>query len=185
MKIKELIQGDAGFQYVIDSMELMSAAGRRKMLDTEWSTDTTWLEAEWNRLDKAIAAVHEYKYKKPYIDLRHCLMQLHDLHGTLASLANHTPLNEVELFELKSLAQLCRNATGAIEGLGMTALLPLPDTGEVFSLLDPDHTGIANFYILKTFFKEIKRMTILSKIIIYSSDIYIKFFVGRFLYFFY
>ena len=151
MKIKELIKGDAGFQYVVDSMELMSAAGRRKLLDTEWSTDTAWLEAEWDRLEKAIAAVHEYKYKKPYIDLRHCLMQLHDLRGTLASLANHTPLNEVELFELKSLAQLCRNATGAIEGLGMTALLPLPDTGEVFALLDPDHTGIANFYIYDSY----------------------------------
>ena len=151
MRIKELIKGDAGFQYVIDSMELMSAAGRRKMLDTEFSTDATWLEAEWNRLDEAIGAVREYKYKKPYIDLRHCLMQLHDLKGTLASLANHTPLNEVELFEVKSLAQLCRTATGAIEGLGMTAMLPLPSTDEAFALLDPDHTGIANFYIYDSY----------------------------------
>ena len=151
MKIKELIKGDAGFQYVVDSMELMSAAGRRKLLDTEWSTDTAWLDAEWDRLEKAIAAVHEYKYKKPYIDLRHCLMQLHDLRGTLASLANHTPLNEVELFELKSLAQLCRNATGAIEGLGMGDLLPLPDLDRVFEILDPDHTGIANFYIYDSY----------------------------------
>lgn len=151
MRIKELIKGDAGFQYVIDSMELMSAAGRRKMLDTEFSTDAAWLEAEWNRLDEAIGAVREYKYKKPYIDLRHCLMQLHDLKGTLASLANHTPLNEVELFEVKSLAQLCRTATGAIEGLGMTAMLPLPSTDEAFALLDPDHTGIANFYIYDSY----------------------------------
>lgn len=151
MKIKDLIKTDAGFQYVIDSMELMSAAGRRAMLDTEFSTDAAWLEAEWNRLDKAIGAVHEYKYKKPYIDLRHCLMQLHDIKGSLTSLAGHTPLNEVELFEVKTLAQLCRTATGAIEGLGMAELLPLPATDEVFALLDPDHTGIANFYIYDSY----------------------------------
>lgn len=151
MKIKELIKQDAGFQYVIDNLELMSAAGRRKMLDTEFSTDRAWLEAEWNRLDVAIRAVQEYKYKKPYIDLRHCLMCLHDLHGTLASLANHTPLNEVELFEVKNLAQLTRTAMGAIDGLELTEMLPLPCTDEVFALLDPDHTGIANFYIYDSY----------------------------------
>ena len=47
MKIKELIKQDAGFQYIIDSMELMSAAGRRKMLNTEFCADAYALRAEW------------------------------------------------------------------------------------------------------------------------------------------
>ncbi len=151
MRIKELIKQDAGFQYVIDSMELMSAAGRRAMLDTVFSTDSAWLEAEWERTEMAIDAVKKYKYKKPYIDLRHCLMCLHDLHGTLASLASHTPLDEVELFEVKNLAQLSRTAMGAIEGLGLAEMIQLPCTDEVFNLLDPDRTGIANFYIYDSY----------------------------------
>ena len=151
MKIKDLTKSDSGFQYVVDNMELMSAAGRRAMLDTEFSTDSTWLDAEWNRLETTIDAVNKYKYKKPYIDLRHCLMCLHDLHGTLTALASHTTLNEVELFELKNLAHLCRTAKGAIEGLGLAAMLPLPCTDEVFALLDPDSTGIANFYIYDSY----------------------------------
>ena len=64
MRIKELIKQDAGFQYVIDSMELMSAAGRRAMLDTVFSIDSAWLEAEWERTEMAIDAVKKYKYKK-------------------------------------------------------------------------------------------------------------------------
>ena len=151
MKIKELIKQDAGFQYVVDSLELMSAAGRRALLETTFSSDAEWLEAEWRRLGTAIEAVHEYKYKKPYIELRHCLMQLHDLRGTLSSLACRTPLNEVELFELKNLAQLRRTAAEAIAGLGMATMLPLPDTDEAFALLDPDGTGIANFYIYDSY----------------------------------
>ena len=71
MKIKEILKQDAGFQYVVDNMELMSAAGRRAMIETAFSTDAAWLEAEWNRTEKAIGAVKEYKYKKQYIDLRH------------------------------------------------------------------------------------------------------------------
>ncbi len=147
MKIKDLIKQDAGMQYAVDSLELMSAAGRRALLDTEFSTDAHWLEAEWQRLDRAIQTTLTFKFKKPYIDLRHCLMQLHDLRSTLASLASHTPLNEVELFEVKNLAHLNRIATGAISGLGLSDILPLPATDDVFSLLDPDHTGIPNFYI--------------------------------------
>lgn len=132
-------------------MEFMSAAGRRKALNTEFTSDAGYLQAEWQRVDVAVAATLEYKFKKPYIDLRHCLMCLHDLQGTLASLANHTPLNEVELFEIKNLAMLCRTATGAIEGLGMTDVLPLPCLDDVFDLLDPDRTGIANFYIYDSY----------------------------------
>lgn len=151
MKIKELIKQDAGFQYVIDNMELMSSAGRRKMLDTEFLSDADRLQAEWRGLDCAISAVKEYKYKKPYIELRHCLMQLHDLQGTLTHLANHTTLNEVELFEIKNLAQLAQTSTGALADLGLTEMIPLPATGEIFALLDPDHTGIVNFYIYDSY----------------------------------
>ena len=151
MKIKDLIKQDAGFQYVVDNMEFMSSAGRRKMLNAEFLTDSSALLGEWERLERAILAVKEFKYKKPYIELRHCLMQLHDLQGTLANLANHTTLNEVELFEIKSLAQLSQNASGAIAQMGLSDILPLPATKEVFDLLDPDRTGIANFYIYDTY----------------------------------
>ena len=151
MKVKDLIKQDAGFQYVIDNMELMSSAGRRRMLNTEFCADATVLRDEWHRTECAIQAVREYKYKKPYIELRHCLMQLHDLQGTLAGLASHTTLNEVEMFEIKTLAQLTHTASGALVDLTMADLLPLPDIGEVFDMLDPDHTGIANFYIYDSY----------------------------------
>ncbi len=151
MKIKDLIKQDAGFQYIVDNMEFMSSAGRRKMLNTEFSNNAAELQDEWQRLDRAIAATREYKYKKPYIELRHCLMQLHDLQGTLVSLANHTTLNEIELFEIKSLAQLTQIASGAIAEMALSEMLPLPDTKEVFKVLDPDNTGIANFYIYDSY----------------------------------
>ena len=151
MKIKDLIKQDAGFQYVIDNMEFMSSAGRRKMLNAEFLTNEATLKEEWARLDRAIQAVKAFKYKKPYIELRHCLMQLHDLQGTLANLANHVTLNEVELFEIKNLAQLTQIATTALADLGLADVLPLPATTDVFALLDPDHTGIANFYIYDSY----------------------------------
>lgn len=151
MKVKELVKQDAGLKYAVDSMEFMSAAGRRCMLETSFLADRRALESQWDRLGRAIAATQKFEYKKPYIDLRHCLMQLHDLQGTLGSLAAHTVLTEVELFEIKNLALLAQQAAAALEGLGLSDVLPLPVTEEVFSLLDPDRTGIANFYIYDSY----------------------------------
>lgn len=91
MKIKELIKRDPGFQYVIDNMEFMSGAGRRRMLETDFMTQADALEAEWKRLDVVDRTIRTRGSSRPYIDLRHCLMQLHDLQGTLATLSVHTP----------------------------------------------------------------------------------------------
>ncbi len=151
MRIKELIKGDAGFQYIIDEMDIQSAAGRRGMLNTEFSNDATSLETEWNRVAEAVRATNDIPNRRYYIDLRHCLMCLHDLSGTFAALASHTPLNEVELFEIKNLCYTSKAAATAIEGLNLTTTLPLPDCSPIFNLLDPDHTGIANFYIYDSY----------------------------------
>lgn len=151
MKIKELIKNDAGFQYIIDNMDLQSAAGRRGMLNAEFVNNPAALEAEWDRVAEAIRATNDIPNRRYYIDLRHCLMCLHDLSGTFASLANHTPLNEVELFEIKNLCYMSKAASTAIEGLSLTPTLPLPDCSEIFALLDPDRTGIANFYIYDSY----------------------------------
>lgn len=151
MRIKELIKSDAGFQYIIDSLDLQSSAGRNHMLNTDFCNNRDSLEAEWNRLAEAVRATNDIPNRRFYIDLRHCLMCLHDLSGTFASLANHTPLNEVEFFEIKNLCHTAKAAATAIEGLGLTPTLPLPDCSPVFSLLDPDHTGIANFYIYDSY----------------------------------
>ena len=71
--------------------------------------------------------------------------------GHLRLAGQSYPLNEVELFEIKNLCYTAKAASTAIDGLGLTPTLPLPDCSPVFSLLDPDHTGIANFYIYDSY----------------------------------
>ena len=151
MKIKELIKQDPGFQYVIDNMELMSSAGRRAMLDAEFVSDAPALESCWALMQKTAETVTDAGNVRAYNDLRHCLMQLHDLQGTLASLAGHQVLDEVELFEIKLLAHLGAKSAVALAALGLADDLPLPDLSDVSSLLDPDATGVVHFYIYDSY----------------------------------
>lgn len=137
--------------YVAESMELMSAAGRRRMLEQPLLTDPSKL----NREQQIVALLQERwadsSMIKPVTLLRHQLMQLHDLHTTLKSLAAHTVLEEVELFEIKNLAYISGHARKALAELGMDNLIPIPDLQPVFDLLDPDKTGITSFYIYDSY----------------------------------
>ena len=151
MKIKELAKQDPGFQYVIDNLEFMSSAGRRILLDTEMTSDPAALEREWDLTSRINGLVEGSGSKRYYIDLRHCLMQLHDLRQTLGSLADRVVLNEVELFELKNLGIITRQARQAVAALGLADDLALPDLAAVEALLDPDRTGTPNFYIYDSY----------------------------------
>lgn len=151
MTLKDKLSAEPGFQYVVDSLELMSAAGRRRMLQQEYLTDAAALNAELDNVGRIVAALSDEAFKRPVMHLRHQLMQMHDLQGTLNNLRQHVRLEELELFEIKSFALLCIETMRAASEMGVASLVALPDTHEVFALLDPDGTGLPNFYVYDSY----------------------------------
>lgn len=151
MTIKDKLSAEPGFQYVVDSLELMSAAGRRRMLQQDFMTDVARLDAELDRVDRVVAALSNEAFKRPVMHLRHQLMQMHDLQGTLNNLRQHIRLEELELFEIKGFALLCVETMRAASEMGVDDLVAIPDTHEVFALLDPDGTGLPNFYVYDSY----------------------------------
>lgn len=146
-KIKEV----PGLAYVVESMELMSAAGRRRMLEQPLLTSLELLRQEQETVAILRQRIESTAYSQPLVVLRHQLMQLHDLRTTLSSLQSHFMLDEVELFEIKNLAFLCHHSRKALAEMHLDTLLVIPDLTEVFQLLDPDNTGIPNFYIYDSY----------------------------------
>lgn len=153
--LKEKYNIEPGFQYVIDNLELMSTAGRRCLMHQPWRTDAQALYAEHNNISKVITILKDNTLKQAVIHLRHQLMQLHDIQGTLHNLRHHTLLDEVELYEIKLLAHLTNETAKAATSLGISDILALPDLSDVFRLLDPDNTQIAHFYIYDSYHPEL------------------------------
>ena len=145
--LKDKLKEIPPLQHVAGSLELMSAAGRRRMMEQPWITDPATLDDEQRRVALLRGVQQDAACAGPLNRLRHQLMQLHDLHATLESLRGHFLLGEVELFEIKNLAFICGHAREALAEMGLTEAFPLPDITPVFHLLDPDDTGIPNFYI--------------------------------------
>ena len=181
MLLKDWIKEMASLAYVVDELELLTSAGRRVLLSQQLTTGKSDLEREYDNIEAAVAvcrAADKRQSAEPvgdtrceccdsplreaagsgdlcgaFADLRHCLMELHDLHGTLQLLKSHTVLSEVDLFEIKRLAHINARARVAASVLGesLSAIMALPDLSEVFALLDPDGTGVAHFYIYDSY----------------------------------
>ena len=137
--------------FVADSMEFMSSAGRRRMLEQPWLLDRESLDREQKVVRTMLATVSDNGNTHSLNVLRHQLMQLHDIRTTLHNLETHTLLDEVELFEIKNLAYLCNVSRRALDETGLSDTFSLPDLTGVFSILDPDNTGVPNFYIYDSY----------------------------------
>jgi len=146
-KIKEV----PGLLHVAETMEFMSSAGRRRMMEQPILTDAAVIDASLENVQVLSAVLNNSDSTLAMNKLRHQLMQLHDLQNSIASLRSHVVLEEVELFEFKVFAHLCGYAREALEALGLAARFPLPDLQGVFRLLDPDGTGIPTFYVYDSY----------------------------------
>ena len=146
-KIKEV----PGLLYVAESMEFMSSAGRRRMMEQPLLADAAAINASQEDVTLLRNVLKNEDYPLAVNKLRHQLMQLHDLQSSFASLRSHVVLEEVELFEIKLFAHLCGYARQALETMGLAGRFPLPDLQAVFDLLDPDRTGIPTFYIYDSY----------------------------------
>ena len=155
MTIKDKLTAEPGFAYVIDAMELMSSLGRSRMMSQPFCTDGAALEEEYRRIRTIITILDDKSLMRPVATIRHQLMQLHDLRGTIANLRHHNVLEEIELFELKNMAFLCMETLRAAASAGIDDIIAIPDMQPLFSLLDPDQTHIATFYIYDSYHPEL------------------------------
>lgn len=153
MILKHKLKEEPGFLYVAEAIETMSAVGQHRLMEQTWLTDAQSINQEFDRTEQALRLIPT----QAFTTVRHQLMQLRDLSGTFRSLQNHILINEVELFEVKRFAQIFGITVQALESENAMNLLD-GDTAvldaklkEVFSLLDPDHTGMAHFYIYDSY----------------------------------
>lgn len=151
MLLRDKIKDEPGFQYVVDNLQIMSSAARRQLLDTPWQTDGASIEREYDNIARVADLLRDPEAQRPMAVIRHKLMELHDIATTLGNLIHHMRMTEVELFEIKQLSLLCIEADKAARQLHIESMLAIPSLQLVFDLLDPDHTGIANFYIYDSY----------------------------------
>lgn len=78
-------------------------------------------------------------------------MQFRDIRGTISNLSKGRTLNEVELFELKYFSYY-------VTKLSSLKLVEIEQLSDIFAILDPNSSGVVNFYIYDTYDSELSEL---------------------------
>mgnify|MGYP001074915054 FL=1 len=98
-----------GLQYLAGKMELSGSRVRRTLMQELFCTSQKVLESNYDIIQNALELLKDNRYRNGIMQLRHLFTQVHDIWGTLDALRENRVLDEVELFEIKYFAALCRD----------------------------------------------------------------------------
>lgn len=138
-----------GLREVLEDMEILSAPGRSALRQREMIADAEGIRMRLQNVAEMLMIVKEGD-SRMMARLDALLHEVHDIAGTIAGLENRHIPDDVELFEIKSLAIFAGSIRDIITGLGVTAVT-LPDLSEVKRILDPDGTDTSHFYIFDSY----------------------------------
>lgn len=163
MKIFELKrQPDyCGFVALTHEVAMLSAVGRKLLLNLDFLTDTATIYTEFANTEHAIKVLNDENSKKALKRLYMLFSEIKDIEKTLLNLHNHEVMNDIELFEIKTFAinakkifetidQIAPN--GLFEGEKSYAQFP-SSFDAVIKLLDPENSGVPTFYIYDAYSK--------------------------------
>ncbi len=151
MQLKNKINQESGFRYCIENLKLQSSLGRNYIMTQSWCKDPQTLYAEWDAIERVCELLRDSDSCRHIEKVKSRLTQVHDLKVTITNISEGNLLDDVQLFEIKNLALLSLEITDIAKKIGISSLFSIPDLTEVLQLLDPDNTGIANFYIYDSY----------------------------------
>lgn len=152
MTFGDAIASPCGLRFMYDALELQSGASRKRLLGTEMPTGRNEIEASYRRLGEFYEAFTGNTSLAG--SLRSKLAGLKDIGGTIERLTSGAVLDDIELFEVKTLALLAGEVGTILTATGIDDPF-IPDLTEAKSLLDPDGLKVPTFYIYDSYSPEL------------------------------
>ncbi len=154
MTIKDLTEQISGLRHIIDGLEILSGPGKRMLRQMPVMTSA----AEVDRELDAVAATRRFVSDAPNADslsgICHILMCLNDISATVRRLAAGDVLDDIELFEIKTLAIQAASLRRHVESSGLD-VVRFESTDEAVSILDPEKTGVPHFFVYDAYSDEL------------------------------
>lgn len=136
-------------KYIIDSLNIKSGIGRRKLSTCSFTSNKSNIEKQYDIVEAFIGVLDTPSLDK--VSLK--LTQIRDIHTTIKNLRQRVVLSDIELFEIKSFCITSDEIRAQIEGI--FTLLKIPSQHEIIKILDPHGNRIPTFYIYDEYSTEL------------------------------
>ena len=134
MTLKELTDNISGFRLMLDRLEILSGPGRRLLREMPVMDSAGDISKELDAVEEAAGITSDPSMSSLLDKTGHILMCLNDIPSTLRRLKAGDILDDIELFEIKTLAL---------------------HTDQVIGLLDPENTRVPHFFIYDAYSEEL------------------------------
>lgn len=143
LKFKDIIKDFSHLRFVYDNLAFCTSMGKERLLNSSIITKKSALEAEFDKV--------ESMSNQKSTEVKNILSQFRDIRGTFNTLANNQILNEIDLFEIKYFAYYVTK----LHSIKRVEIEPLDD---IFNILDPNGSGVVNFYIYDIYDSELAEL---------------------------
>ncbi|TVQ07174.1 MAG: hypothetical protein EA361_18730 [Bacteroidetes bacterium] len=149
---------DMGVRWFFENLELSSSFSGQVLREQTMVVDAHEIKGQYQRLEVFCQiTAPDGAWQGKVSRLQSYLGQLRDIRQSLSSLGqSHTP-DDIELFEIKSLAIINEGMRPWVNDLRLENLL-LPDLSAVHNLLDPENSGINSFYVYDAYDERLPRL---------------------------
>ena len=173
MQLRKLIDSPCGLRFMIDNLCTHSSYSRKIMLESSMMYDKNSIEKSYAVMKEFYEVVKNDDNKNIVQSLQFKLCNLKDINHTISRLATSVVVDDIELYEVKSLALLSADVKNILEKIYLDKIIAIPNLDEVVKILDPDGLRIATFYIYDSYSEELASLRKkLKEKDVYQEEIY-------------
>ena len=155
MQLRKLIDSPCGLRFILDELCAHSSYSRKLLLESTMMHDRESIEKSYSVLKEFYHVVENDDNKNAIQTLQFKLCKLKDINNTISRLSSSTVIDDIELYEVKSLALLSADVKNILEKLNLINVIEIPTLDDVVKILDPDGLRIATFYIYDSYSEEL------------------------------
>ena len=155
MQLRKLIDSPCGLRFILDELCTHSSYSRKLLLESTMMHDRESIEKSYSVLKEFYHVVENDDNKNAIQTLQFKLCKLKDVNNTISRLSSSTVIDDIELYEVKSLALLSADVKNILEKLNLINVIEIPTLDDVVRILDPDGLRIATFYIYDSYSEEL------------------------------
>ena len=173
MQLRKLIDSPCGLRFMIDNLCTHSSYSRKIMLESSMMYDKNSIEKSYAVMKEFYEVVKNDDNKNIVQSLQCKLCNLKDINHTISRLATSVVVDDIELYEVKSLALLSADVKNILEKISLDKIIEIPNLHDVVKILDPDGLRIATFYIYDSYSEELASLRKkLKEKDVYQEEIY-------------
>ena len=173
MQLRKLLDSPCGLRFMIDNLCTHSSYSRKIMLESSMMYDKNSIEKSYAVMKEFYEVVKNDENRNVIQSLQFKLCNLKDINHTISRLATSVVVDDIELYEVKSLALLSADVKNILEKISLDKIIEVPNLDDVVKILDPDGLRIATFYIYDSYSEELASLRKkLKEKDVYQEDIY-------------